>query len=92
MWDTRHRAHRDSAVEQRLVLSHCSRKGVLSWSCGSSILRGIEYFMFPQPGHLPWLRASTETCDGRIKECTVGKVGQADDPNPSRETLASTAL
>lgn len=32
MW---HRAHRqDSAVEQRLVLSHSSRKGVLGWPCG----------------------------------------------------------
>lgn len=57
---------------------------------------GVEYSyggsLFPQPGHQAWLRASTGICDGRIKECTMRKRGQADNPHPGRETLVSTAL
>lgn len=64
----------------------------MSWTAAVGT-GGVEYSyggsLFPQPGHLAWLRASTEICDGRIKECTVGKGGQADDPHPGRETLAS---
>lgn len=94
-WDTHGTGHtgRDSAVEQRLVLSHSSRKGALGWFCGywrGRVCHGGS--QFPQPGHLAWLRASTEICDGRIKECTVGKGSQADNPRPGRETLANTAL
>lgn len=92
-WHRAGHTGRDSAVEQRLVLSHSSRKGVLGWSCGywrGRVLHGGS--LFAQPGHLARLRASTEICDGRIKECAVGKGGQADDPHPGRETLANTAL
>lgn len=57
---------------------------------------GVEYSyggsLFPQPGYLAWLRTSTGICDERIKEFTVGKGGQADNPHPGRETLVSTVL